>query len=139
MSMMLLIVFGFWVPHNKSLVWLTTCAIGIVFGVFIYESVFLFVQNFIFKLELVIRCPILSRVLISFWLQDIGKKMSDIWTAIEVQRRKLYAEFGNLLLRPYFEHLYKPLQKKDIAVCTSLFLISRLVQICTINSSFFFY
>jgi hypothetical protein len=122
--MMLLIVFGFWVPHNNSLVWLTTCAIGIVFGVFIYESVFLFVQNFIFKLEL---------------LQDIGKKMSDIWTAIEVQRRKLYAEFGNLLLRPYFEHLYKPLQKKDIAVCTSLFLISPLVQICTINSSFFFY
>jgi hypothetical protein len=64
--MMLLIVFGFWVPHNNSLVWLTTCAIGIVFGVFIYESVFVFFQNFICKLELVIRSQILSRVLISF-------------------------------------------------------------------------
>jgi hypothetical protein len=66
--------------------------------------------------------------------------MSDIWRAIEDQRRKLYAEFGNLLLRPYFEHLYKPLQKKDIAVCTSLFLISRLSSrsvLSKFSSSFF--
>jgi hypothetical protein len=66
--------------------------------------------------------------------------MSDIWRAIEDQRRKLYAKFGNLLLRPYFEHLYKPLQKKDIAVCTSLFLISRLSSrsvLSKFSSSFF--
>jgi hypothetical protein len=49
-----LIVFGFWVPYNSSLIWLTSCGIGIGFGVFIYESIFVFLQNFICRFQLVV-------------------------------------------------------------------------------------
>jgi hypothetical protein len=51
-SITFLIVCGFWVPYNKSLIWLTSCGVGLVFGVLIYEGVFVFLQNIFLRFEL---------------------------------------------------------------------------------------
>ena len=37
----------------------------------------------------------------------------------EEQRRYLYQQFGEGLLRPYFEHLYNPLKKTEVKVSTA--------------------
>ncbi|RZC34880.1 polycystic kidney disease protein 1-like 2, partial [Asbolus verrucosus] len=85
-SLTFLLIFGFWLPMKKSLIWLTACVIGVGFNILFYESIFVFIQSFFCKLEL----------------------------AIEEQRLVLYKQFGDLLLRPYFQHLYKPLTNYQV-------------------------
>jgi hypothetical protein len=94
-------VLGFWVPFNRSLLWLTSCLIGIWCAVLIYETIFLFVQNILCKFEL---------------RYNISKRFNDIWVATEGQRWFLYKQLGDVLLRPYFKHLYKPMQTIEVKV-----------------------
>ncbi|KAJ3643453.1 hypothetical protein Zmor_026163 [Zophobas morio] len=90
----------FWVPHIKSLVWLTICAISVTFGVIVYESIFVCIAKFFYRFHIV--------------EYNVRQKFADIRTVIEGQRRYLFSRFGEQLLRPYFENFYRPLRKRQI-------------------------
>jgi hypothetical protein len=49
-------------------------------------------------------------------VHNVGRKFYDIWAAVENQRFRLHNQFGEALLRPYFGHLYEPLDRKEIKV-----------------------
>ncbi|XP_044270877.1 location of vulva defective 1-like isoform X3 [Tribolium madens] len=96
-----LVVVGFWIQFYSSCVWLTSCMIGLIFGITIYETLCSMLLNIFFKMELG---------------HNIEKMFNDIKDAINVQRAYLYQHFGILGLRPYFSHLYKPLKVRDVMV-----------------------
>ncbi|KYB25631.1 hypothetical protein TcasGA2_TC034270 [Tribolium castaneum] len=100
-STTLLIVFGFWVQFYSSCVWLMSCIIGLLLAMTIYETLWSMVLNMLYKMEIG---------------HNIEKMFNDIKDGINLQRAYLYKQFGTLVLRPYFEHLYKPLKVRDVMV-----------------------
>ncbi|XP_064211142.1 uncharacterized protein LOC107398588 [Tribolium castaneum] len=93
-----LTVYGFWVPYYSSLCWLISCLIGIAFDIFLYEIIFAVIQNLFMKN--------------SFKKHNVIKLYQYILQTSEYQRKYLRSKFGNMILRPYFKHLYKPIKKK---------------------------
>ncbi|KYB25363.1 hypothetical protein TcasGA2_TC034437 [Tribolium castaneum] len=100
-SISALVIMGFWVPPNHSLRWLTSSGIGVAAGAIVYETLFLFFLSILWNLRL-------EKGDIIEW----GFK--DIWKNVEYQRGFLHRKFGDFILRPYFLHLYQPLDPKRI-------------------------
>ncbi|KAL3267694.1 hypothetical protein HHI36_006826 [Cryptolaemus montrouzieri] len=95
-KMTLLITYGVWIPDITVYMWITSVLIGMLFYIIVIEGI----RNF-----LVIRK-------IRELNQEnayIKRKLSEIIERIEVQRAVLYKEFGKYLLRPFLQHLYRPL------------------------------
>src|SRR5699024_1139826 len=69
-------------------------------GIIFYEALFILCQNFCFEIR-----------------GNLARKIANICKSVEDHREYLYRQFGDFLLRPYFEHLYKPLDAKEIKVC----------------------
>jgi hypothetical protein len=53
-------------------------------------------------------------------VQTIDKRFHEICEMVEQQRWFLYKKFGDLLLRPYFQHLYEPLEKHSLQVFSTV-------------------
>ncbi|XP_044272220.1 uncharacterized protein LOC123016069 isoform X2 [Tribolium madens] len=100
-SISLLVIAGFWVPPNRSWRWLTSSGIGIAVGAIIYETVFLFFISILWNLRLEKG-------------DTIGRSFKDVWKNVEEQRWFLHKKFGDLILRPYFRHLYQPLDRRQV-------------------------
>ncbi|KYB28219.1 uncharacterized protein LOC107397705 [Tribolium castaneum] len=90
-----LIIYGFWVPVNSSLVWLVTSLVACLFSIVVIENVFIIIQTSICKFKL--------RV-------SFDKKFNAILRNIEKQRLFLYGRFNESLFRPLLQHLYAPLK-----------------------------
>jgi hypothetical protein len=98
--MTILIVFGFWMPIVTGLLWLTSAGIAILVYFFVLENVYEIVS------------------IIRYKRQDVKwmKNMKKILELIEVQRTYLFKKFGDGLLRQYFNHLYRPMDRDEIKV-----------------------
>ncbi|CAH0555318.1 unnamed protein product [Brassicogethes aeneus] len=95
-----LLVFGFYVPEITSFLWLTTAFFGIVLYAIIFEHITKFVYRKLFQ-------PTLNAL-------RVQEKFQIIFEFIEEQRLLLYNHFGQHGLRPYLEHLYKPLNDIEL-------------------------
>ncbi|CAG9819188.1 unnamed protein product [Phaedon cochleariae] len=99
-SMTMLIILGFWIPHITGLLWLTSSVISIVAYIFLVENITRIVYNFSSKADQMVN--------------NIIRRAEVIIASIEAQRVRIYGRFGQIALRPYFEHLYKPMDQSRI-------------------------
>ncbi|CAH1185338.1 unnamed protein product [Phyllotreta striolata] len=98
LAMLASLILGFWVPYITSLLWLTSLIAGLFIYVFLLENLVLIFENLTKTQADRIR----------YLLENISLK------SVENQREKLYRAFGKYSLRPYFEHLYKPLDIDNV-------------------------
>ncbi|RZC33520.1 REJ and/or PLAT domain containing protein, partial [Asbolus verrucosus] len=98
-SMTCLIVFGFWVPLNNSMIWLTCVVIGTLLDVVVFENAFIIVQTYYCKFRL---------------RYSFDQKFDKFLKVIEQQRVILYQRFDATMLRPFLTHLYKPMRAIEI-------------------------
>ncbi|XP_044256753.1 uncharacterized protein LOC123006379 [Tribolium madens] len=94
-----LIIYGFWVPYNFSLIWLATSLVACIFCVVVIENIFIIIQTSICKFKL--------RV-------SFDKRFNAILQNIEKQRLYLYKKFDESLFRPMMQHLYTPLKAAQL-------------------------
>ncbi|KAG5869001.1 Polycystic kidney disease protein 1-like 2, partial [Gonioctena quinquepunctata] len=108
-SMTLLIILGFWVPHVTVLLWLTSAMASLVVYIFLLENFVRIAYNFTME-----RTTRMSQILL---------RLKPALANIEAQRVFVRRKFGPVSLRPYYDHLYKPLSQTRIKVCRfSLFV-----------------
>ncbi|RZC33627.1 polycystin-2-like, partial [Asbolus verrucosus] len=104
LSMTLLLIFGFWIPTITGWLWLTSVIIALVVYFFILENLYEKISNIFYQTEENVK-----------WFS----KLRTVLLLIEAQRRHLFKKFGEDLLRPYFTHLYQPMNEEDIRVALS--------------------
>nr|XP_023030409.1 polycystic kidney disease protein 1-like 2 [Leptinotarsa decemlineata] len=90
-----LIIMGFWVPHVTALLWLTSTIVSLLIYICILENCVRIVYNFILN-----RARRLIHIL---------RRIKPALAYIEGQRSLVYTKFGQISLRPYYRHLYKPM------------------------------
>ncbi|XP_044753714.1 uncharacterized protein LOC123313081 isoform X2 [Coccinella septempunctata] len=90
-----IIILGVWIPHVKSLILLTEVLIGMIFYIFVVDTIGSSCIGLIH-----------GDMEITHYLQ---KSLRIVLEDIEKQRMILYRVFGKYLLRPFLEHLYTPL------------------------------
>ncbi|KAJ8920177.1 hypothetical protein NQ315_011838 [Exocentrus adspersus] len=105
-SMTLLVILGFWVPHVIGLLWLTSVITSVLVYVFVMENILRIVFNFTSNQHL--------RV------EKIFDYVRSSIDHVEKQRAMLYQRFGNAVLRPLYGHLYKRLDPQKIKVAVEL-------------------
>ncbi|KAJ8952129.1 hypothetical protein NQ318_018465 [Aromia moschata] len=100
LTMTILIVFGFWVPHITGMLWLTSVIVSLLVYIFLLENLTRFVHNFAVKQK-----------------QRVDYISGQVKTAVvkaESQRSMLYKKFGRNVLRPFLNHLYTPMDDDEI-------------------------
>ncbi|XP_057657407.1 polycystic kidney disease protein 1-like 2, partial [Diorhabda carinulata] len=99
-SMTMTLLFGFWVPHITSLMWLTTSIASVLVYSFLLENLARLIKGFLQKGN--------TR------MKKIFSKSNTILHYVEAQRNNFYNMFGRISLRPYFKKVYKPLDKESV-------------------------
>ncbi|KAH1007213.1 hypothetical protein HUJ04_004479 [Dendroctonus ponderosae] len=87
-----LIVCGFWIPFDTSLLWLVSAALAVCFNMVITQNISRLFYGFLVQIPAQIQ---------SF--QAATKRFIQF---VELQRSWIYKKFGPLALRPYLRHLY---------------------------------
>ncbi|KAL1514223.1 hypothetical protein ABEB36_003513 [Hypothenemus hampei] len=91
-----LIICGFWIPWDTSLLWLVSVILGVCLNILVVQNLFRFFYG------CYIRVP-------EYMLDSMNKTSKVILDYVELQRTWIYKRFGSMGLRPYLQHLYTPL------------------------------
>ncbi|KAG5883388.1 hypothetical protein JTB14_012738 [Gonioctena quinquepunctata] len=99
-TMTVLPILGFWVPHVTVLLWLTSAVASILMYIFILENVVRLVENFMMS-----RATRIGQIL---------PRIKSVLDYMDTQRVFIMKKTGYSSLRPYYEHLYRPLTQSRI-------------------------
>ncbi|XP_044252318.1 polycystic kidney disease protein 1-like 2 [Tribolium madens] len=113
----ILVVFGFWKPLIMGWFWLTSVILAIVFY-------FLFCEN-LYEVYFVWRNHKVTEDDPTI-VETFRKHLREM----EIQRKFLFQAFGENLLRPYFGHIYTPMEEQQIKIRRGQFLAR--VQLVTL-------
>ncbi|KAK9892881.1 hypothetical protein WA026_022561 [Henosepilachna vigintioctopunctata] len=96
-----IILCGVWIPTVDAYLWITSVAIGLIFYILVIETISGTLMRFI-------------RGNYDEYEVYVKQKLRRIMIDIEKQRDILYRLLGKYLLRPFLQHLYKPMETSKI-------------------------
>ncbi|KAG5879811.1 hypothetical protein JTB14_035891 [Gonioctena quinquepunctata] len=99
-SMTVLPVLGFWVPHVTVLLWLTSAMASLLIYIILLENVIRLAYNITMERTRRIR--------------RIFSRIKSVLAYIEAQKDFVEKKYGIDSFRPYYEHLYRPLSRSKI-------------------------
>ncbi|KAG5884168.1 hypothetical protein JTB14_014086 [Gonioctena quinquepunctata] len=101
-SMTVLLVLGFWVPHVTVSLWMTSAMASLFIHVILLENVVRLVYNFTTGRTRRIR--------------QIFPRIKPVLAYIEAQKNYVREKYGIDSLRSYHEHIYRPLNQYEVKV-----------------------